>query len=148
MVINYMHGMIKNKKNLRSLVSKAGAQASVEFVLIIPLIILIILAVSHLGMLVYQKNVLEQAAREGARVVATTNSNEKALVCIRNFCSGFSQDKLDIEIIPAGSSSRKAGDMVEVVISYKTGGFPSILECFRVGDGLIRTRSNMRMECY
>jgi len=140
--------MNKNKKNLRSLAGKAGAQASVEFVLIVPFIILIILAISHLGMLVYQKNVLEQAAREGARVVATTNSNEKAIVCIRDFCSGLSQDGLDVKIIPEKSSLRKAGDMVEVVISYKAGGFPSVLKFFKAEGGLIMTKSNMRMECY
>jgi len=115
-------------------------------VLVIPFIILIILAVSHLGLLVYQKNILEQAAREGARIVATTNSNSKAVSCIKEVCSGLEQQKLDIKIVPESSSSRKVGDTIEVVISYSYG--DAMLKVFSGGNNLIKAKSNMRMECY
>ncbi len=143
-----LSGMNKNKKNLRFLAGKTNAQASLEFVLVIPFLVLIILAVSHLGMMVYQKNVLEQAAREGARVVATTNSNSRALACIREVCSGFNRDRINVKIIPENSSSREAGDMVEVVITYNAGGVSSLLGIFKGSNGLIKVKSNMRMECY
>ncbi len=141
-----MEGINKNKKKLKVLAGNSDAQASLEFVLVIPFIILIILAVSHLGLLVYQKNILEQAAREGARIVATTNSNSKAVSCIKEVCSDLEQQKLDIKIVPESSSSRKVGDTIEVVISYSYGG--SMLKVFSGGNNLIKAKSNMRMECY
>jgi len=137
-----------NKKHLISKSGNKDAQASLEFVLVIPFLILIILAVSHLGLMVYQKNVLEQAAREGSRVIVTTNSNDKALACIKEVCSGFNQDRIDIKIIPEESSLRETGDMVEVVITYDYGGIQSLMNILKVSDKSIKARSRMRMECY
>lgn len=141
-------GVNRDKKTIKALFEKSDAQASLEFILIVPFIILIILAVSHFGIMVYQKNIMEQAAREGARIISTTNSNKKALECIRKACSDFKQDCIDVKIIPEDSSLREAGDMVEVHIFYSSGGIGSILKLFTGDDNLIKVKSNMRMECY
>ncbi|MEA2016683.1 MAG: TadE family protein [Actinomycetota bacterium] len=143
-----MSGINKNKKNLISKAGKTDAQASLEFVLVIPFLILIILAVSHLGLMLYQRNVLEQAAREGSRVVVTTNSNDEALECIREVCPGFNQDRIDVRITPEESSLRKTGDMVEVVITYDAAGIPLLMNVFKVREKSIKAKSQMRMECY
>jgi hypothetical protein len=143
-----MSEMNRNKKNLRILAYRTEGQASLEFTLIIPFLILIILTVSHFGLLVYQKNILEQAAREGARVIATANSNQEAYRCIRKVCSNLDQDKLDIKITPEGRASRKVGDMIEVALLYKCTGIARLLEIFSGRDISIKVKSNMRMECY
>ncbi len=44
----------------------------------LPVLIIIVLAMSQLGYCTYLKNVLEHAASEAARVVATTNSENLA----------------------------------------------------------------------
>ncbi len=59
-----------------------GGQATLEFVLLIPLIIMVILVVSQSGQMVYRKNILQQAAREGVRVISTTNSNDMAIQAV------------------------------------------------------------------
>jgi len=138
----------KNKKIKGILISRIDGQASLEFVLIIPFLILIISAVSHLGLIIYQKNVLEQAAREGARVVATTNSNNEAIKCIREVCSSLSQDKLYIKIVPKNRTSREVGDMVEVIVTYDCGGIISLIRVFAKWDNQIKAKSSMRVECY
>ncbi len=143
-----MSGINENKKNCEISTGKSKGQASIEFVLVIPFLILIILAVSHLGLLIYQKNVLEQAAREGVRVITTTNSNQEALKCIRRVCSGLDQDKLDIKITPENGASRRVGDVVEVIVGYRSGGIAHLLEVFTGRENLIKAKSNMRMECY
>src|SRR4030042_4227240 len=120
-------------------------QASLEFILIIPLLILIILAVSHFGLVIYQKNILEQAAREGARVIATTNSNQEAYACIKEVCSGLDQNMLEIKISPESGTSRKVGDMIEVIVIYKNEGITG-LGIFSGKDSFINAKSNMRME--
>lgn len=147
-ILKIMSGINKDKKTLRILTGRSKGQASLEFTLIIPFLVLIILTVSHFGLLVYQKNILEQAAREGARVVATTNSSQEAYRCIREVCSSLDQDRLDIQITPGNSSSRRVGDMVEVTLSYKCTGIARLLEIFMGRDILIKVKSNMRMECY
>jgi len=147
LILKIMIRINKDKKELRILTGRSEGQASLEFILVIPFLVLIILTVSHFGLLVYQKNILEQAAREGARVIATTNSNQEAITCIRKVCSGLDQDKLDIEISPGNGALRKVGDMVEVIILYKCTGIARFLEIFSGRDILIKAKSNMRMEC-
>ncbi len=147
LILKVMLRINKDKKKLRILTCRSEGQASLEFILVIPFLVLIILTVSHFGLLVYQKNILEQAAREGVRVVATTNSNQEALTCIRKVCSSLDQDKLDIEISPENGASRGVGDMVEVIILYKCTGISRFLEILSGRDILIKAKSNMRMEC-
>src|SRR5665647_1565601 len=76
-------------------------QASVEFVLILPLLVIIVLAMSQLGYCTYLKNVLEHAACEAARVVATTNSENLAYAQVYDICSGLDFDNLNISISPS-----------------------------------------------
>ncbi len=146
--LKIMPGINKSKKNLNFLTGKLEGQASIEFILVIPFLILIILAVSHLGLLIYQQNILEQAAREGARIVATTNSNQEAYRCIKKVCLNLDQNKLDINITPGDRASREVGDMVEVIVSYNHGGAAFLTEIFTVRGSLIKAKSIMRMECY
>lgn len=147
-VLNTMSIKNKYKKNLKISLNGTGGQASLEFALIVPFIVLIILIVSHIGLFIYQKNILEQASREGARIAATTNSNRETFNCVRDFCSELDQDKLDISVDPEDKGSRKVGDMVTVTLSYKYSGVAKIFTVFAGKDIFIEVKSNMRMECY
>jgi len=138
----------KYKKLFKILLKRKGGQASLEFALIVPFIVLIILIVSHIGLLTYQKNILEQASREGARIIATTNSSREASSCIRDVCSGLDQNRLNVIIDPNNRNLRKVGDMVTVTLSYKYSGFTNIITKFIGKDIFIKVKSNMRMECY
>jgi uncharacterized protein (UPF0333 family) len=76
----------------------AGGQATLEFVLVIPVIIMIMLAVSQFGHMVYRNNILQQAAREGVRVISCTNSNKLAIQAVVRVC-GSEDDRIpDITI--------------------------------------------------
>ena len=140
----------------KSKIKKAGkytildrhGQATLEFTLIIPILILVILAVSQLGYVIYTKNVLEQAAREGVRIISTTNSNQKANDQVRKMCSRLDQNRLNIEITPRGSASRKVGDLVTINLTFRCGGFANLIRMLTKKDILIYVESSMRMECY
>jgi len=142
--------MYINKRKNKS--KKSGydpdGQASLEFILIIPLLILIVLAVSHFGLVIFQKNILEQASREGARVIATTNSNQEAYLCIKKVCSNLDPNRLEIIFYPESGTSRKVGDMIEVTVIYKNAGITGLEGIFSGKDSFINAKSNMRMECY
>lgn len=148
LVLNTMSIKNRYKKNFKILFGGTDGQASLEFALVVPFIVLIIIIVSHIGLFIYQKNILEQASREGARIVATTNSSHKTFNCVRDFCSGLDQDRLNISIDPEDRDSRKVGDMVTVTLSYKYSGIAKIFTVFTGKDIFIKVKSNMRMECY
>lgn len=78
------------------MVSKFGknqnGQSAVEFALILPILILLILGMIEYGWLLNAKITLTSAAREGARAaaVAVVDKEAKALIAINNSISGTS----------------------------------------------------------
>lgn len=128
-------------------VNKAGGQSTIEFIMIIPVIIILVLAASQAGYAVYRKNVLQQASREGARIISTTNDNSMAIRVIRNIC-GTEDKNTIISIDPERASDRKIGDMVTVSLMVCPGGLFSIIEKISGKKVVIGANSSMRMECY
>ncbi|MBC7334640.1 MAG: pilus assembly protein, partial [Actinobacteria bacterium] len=96
-----------------------NGQATLEFALVIPVVIMVILAVSQFGYIVYVENLIQQASREGARVISTTNSNEKAYHTIGILCSNLNKESLDTFVFPQSPSSRNVGDLVTVQLTYR-----------------------------
>ncbi len=129
-------------------IKKDNGQAALEFTLVIPILVIMILVVSQLGHVVYLKNILEQAAREGVRVISTTNSNHKACEQIKKICSALDQDRLSIKISPVAGAHRKIGDVATVGLTFRCGGFASLIRMLTGKDILINVESSMRMECY
>jgi hypothetical protein len=122
-------------------------QASVEFVLILPLLVIIVLAMSQLGYCAYLKNVLEHAASEAARVVATTNSENLAYGQVYDICSSLDTGNLDIRINPSSGTERITGDFFTVKLSYKNAGIFNFISKALKKEFLIESICVMRMEC-
>ncbi|MBM3706851.1 MAG: hypothetical protein FJW69_00705 [Actinobacteria bacterium] len=137
-------GVYRHKLNF---MSRNKGQASIEFVLVIPILIIVIIIVSQLGFLVYLQNVMEQAAREGARVLSTTNSNSLACEQIINICSNLEKEKLTVEIIPQSQDSREVGDIAVVNLKYLYSGFANFIRLIMGREILIKSDCTMRMEC-
>jgi hypothetical protein len=122
-------------------------QASVEFVLILPLLVIIVLVMSQLGYCTYLKNILEHAASEAARVVATTNSENLAYGQVYEICSGLDTSNLDMSISPSSGAERTTGDFFTVKLSYKNAGIFNFISKTLKKDLLIESVCVMRMEC-
>jgi hypothetical protein len=122
-------------------------QSSIEFILVIPLLIIIILIVSQLGYLVFLQNTLEQAAREGTRMISTTNSNNAAKKQIYMLCQALDESRIEIKINPCRSEDRTVSDMVRITIYYRYGGPADFLDSITGREFLLKSSSMMRMEC-
>ncbi len=122
-------------------------QSSIEFVMVIPVLIIVILTVSQFGILVYVQNILEQSCREGVRVISTTNSNSMAYEAIQNLCGNLDRNNMEIEINPGSRDSRKVGSMVSIHIVYKYGGISDIIKLIMGKELRLKSQSSMRMEC-
>ena len=132
-------------QKIKSIYSKKG-QSSIEFILLLPLLVIIILIVTQLGYLVYIQNTLEQAAREGTRIVSTTNSNSEAYKQVFNICQSLERNRISIEITPEGSGGRAVGEMVRVSVDYHYSGLGDFLDILAGKDFLLKSSSMMRME--
>ena len=124
-------------------------QATLEFVLLIPVIIIAILVVSQSGQMVYRKNILQQAAREGVRVLSTTNSNKMAIQTVLKVYGAKNNIIPDIKIQPGNESERKLGDIVTVSL-IETSEHSALWGIISATIGkkiLLKADSSMRMEC-
>ena len=121
-------------------------QSSIEFILLLPLLIIIILVVSQLGYLVYIQNTLEQAAREGTRIISTTNSDSAANRQVFMVCQSLDSERISIEITPSFAGERNVGEMVRITVAYRYGGPADFLNLLTGRDFMIRSSSMMRME--
>ena len=138
--------LIKLKKLKNSYYVKG--QASLEFVLVIPVLVLVIMIVSQLGYLVYYQNVLEQSAREGARIVSTTNSDNLAYQRVMKMCSNLDNSRLKVDINSSGGNLRSVGDIVTVNLTYNYSGIFKLINLVMGNDVFIKSSSSARMECY
>ena len=118
-------------------------QTTLEFAIIIPLIIIIVLAASQIGLMVYSKMVVQQASREAARILSTTNDNSLAAEAARSICGS----DFEMRIEPREASQRHIGEMVSVRISRSPGGMMDIIENITGKEILLTTLSGARMEC-
>ncbi len=137
---------LKIRKAKSGSISKTWGQSSVEFVLVFPILVIVILFISQLGYLVYLQNTLEQAAREAARVISTTNSNSAAYNRISGICESLDGDVLTFEISPAAKSERMVGDTVRVTLNYRYPGLLNFLNTFTDRYFMLESTSTMRME--
>lgn len=96
---------------LRTLKHKRG-QSLVEFALIVPLLLLIVIVIFDLGRAVYAYHVVAHAAREGARF-ATTHRTGDIVSVVRNAAVGLNLSELTVSVGPGPQP-----DTIQVEVIY------------------------------
>jgi hypothetical protein len=134
---------MNKKKEYDYLKNSIKGQAALELAMIIPMIIILVLAASQIGLLVHSKIILLQASRESVRIIATTNNNKLAQETAKRICGS----DFEMTVGPGKASQRQIGKMVNVSISRSPGGLVEILEDILGKDLTLRAESSMRMEC-
>ncbi len=127
--------------------SRERGQELVEFALVIPVVMMVMMAILEFGMLIFSYNTISNAAREGARYGSVfptdiTGIDEAA----RTLTTGLNEDLLTITI-----SRPDEGDPrpVRVVVTYDyTLATGVLLEALGVSDGVfsIQAASTMQVE--
>ncbi len=87
-----------------------GGQATVEFALLLPLVLLLLMAVVQAGLLVRDQVAVVHAAREAVRAAAVDPDPRRALFAGRRVIEGA-----DVEVVERGP----VGDPVEVKVTYR-----------------------------
>ena len=131
-------GSIDNAKSINN-----KGQSTLEFAMVVPVIFILVLAASQTGLMVYSMMQMQQASREAARILSTTNDDEMAIKAVKTICGGDAE----IVIEPGEKSSRKLGDMVTVRVFGKPGGFTAIINWLTGKRIVLDSKASMRMEC-
>jgi Flp pilus assembly protein TadG len=125
----------------RRLRSERGASA-VEFALIVPLLVLLVLGIAEFGHAFQVQGTLSAAAREGVRAMALQNDQAAAKATVQNAAGWLSPavTSSQITISPASCPATGGATNVRVTVSYRmpylTGFFGSGLQLR--GTGVMR----------
>lgn len=148
------------------LMNQKGASA-VEFALVLPILILLLFGIIEFGLVLFDKAVITNASREGARagIVFRYNVSTKAYVplttsdiqaVVSNYCSSHlitfgspsttittTVNRTDVD----GSGSITSGDLLDVTVSYPYTFLvlPSFVTSF-TGTTTLTSQTVMRME--
>ncbi|MHC1682227.1 MAG: TadE/TadG family type IV pilus assembly protein [Clostridiaceae bacterium] len=101
---------------MRILKNQKG-QSLVEFAIILPLLLLIVMAIIEFGMMLNSYITIQSASREGARTAIVGSSNIEIQNLIVNTTPNLKASQLTINITP-NESSRKSGEPLTVKLTY------------------------------
>lgn len=119
-------------------------QATVEFVLVLPVIVLLVLAVVQIGVVARERVVLAHVAREAARQVAVDPRPEVAVTAAQQ-ASGLDARRLSVTIRPNGRPEPRSGDRVTVEVDYRAPTNVPVIGRL-VGDIVLNTDVVVRVE--
>lgn len=90
-------------------------QTLVEFALILPVLLLLVIGMMDFGLIINQHMIMAEAAREGARSAALGGSNSTVTTVVRTAASQINTNQLTVTIVPADTRIR--GDSVTVRVT-------------------------------
>lgn len=94
-------------------------QALVELALSLPVLLLLAASVVTLSLLSVTRLATQNAASEGARALALTNDDLRAMETIRAALAPLRADKIEVRISPEEPDSRPRGTLVHVRVGYR-----------------------------
>lgn len=125
------------KLHIRSAVKPDGGQSTVEFALVLPVVLLLILGMLQVGVLVRDQIMVLGAAREGVREAIVTPDQAAIASAAGDAAPGLT---LDVQV----SRGSKRGDAAKVNVSAPPAKLPLV---GRIVDGItLKASARMRME--
>lgn len=129
---------------IRRHIQNNRGQSMVEFALILPILLLLVLGIIEFGRVFNQTLIVTAAAREGARSAAVGNSDTIARNTALSFIPPANQDTATVAVSP---SVRTAGQSVTVVVTNRVQIFTPLISVFFPSNPVVVTGSAvMRVE--
>lgn len=101
---------------------KHKAQALVEFAIVVPLLMLIVMGAIGLGYILVANQVVTYAAREGVRVASQINDNEQINAAVSGIISNLDKnpERTKINVVPLDidDPQRTRGNNISVEVIY------------------------------
>jgi len=128
---------------IRKMINNNRGQALVEFALVLPVLMLLIIGMMEFGLIIHQYMVVTEAAREGARSAAVGNSNTTIISVTKTAASQIDISELTVAISPA--DTRVRGNSVTVTVE-KPVAITTLLSPFFPAGFTVQGISTMRVE--
>ena len=136
------YGTIKEVVIMKILKNQKG-QALVEFALILPILLLLVMGILQFGMMLNSYLTIENASREGARVGIIGSTNAEIINAIIATSPSLDPNKLTVTITP---TNRVAGDTLTVAINYNYELIVPIISSLLNNEVTLNSQTSMRVE--
>jgi len=120
-------------------------QAMVEFALILPVLLLLVMGIAEFGMMFNSYLSVQNATREGARIGIVGASDEEMEERILTTSPSLRKDRMVITIEPE-SNSRISGDTLRVQVNYDYRMAVPFISTLFGGNINLSGESSMRIE--
>jgi Flp pilus assembly protein TadG len=127
--------MIKNEKG----------QALVEFVLVVPLLLLLIVGIVDLGRVLYSYSTLHFTAQETVRLAGFGYDDSEIRAFAKDNYTAGDSSKLNVAISP-NDANRKSGEYVTVKLEYAVNPITPFASKVFSGPVLLTADSTIRIE--
>ena len=101
-----------------ALSSREKGQAMVEFTLILPVLLMIIMGIVEFGRAYSAYLTIQNAAREGVRLGITGATDAEVATAVEQVASTLDPSALTVNVTPA-ETSRSPGELLTVTVSYR-----------------------------
>ena len=119
-------------------------QALVEFALIIPVLLLLVVGVMEFGLVINQYMIVTEAAREGARSAALGGTNATVTTVVKTAASQIDTSQLTIVISP--TTTRIRGNGVTVTVKKPVKSITQMMSPFFPAGFTVQGSATMRVE--
>jgi hypothetical protein len=119
-----------------------GGSAAVEFALLLPILLLVLLALVQVGVVARDQLVVTQASRAGAREAAVDGSLEAVTEAVHLAAAGLDADRVVIDVAWGG----ERGEPVTVSLAYEVRTASPIAGWLLPESVTLRSSSTMRRE--
>lgn len=97
---------------------KRKGQALIEFSIILPILLLIVMGIAEFGMILNSYLTIQTASREGARIGIIGADDSEIVQVVYKSTQSIDKQKINITITPS-STNRKSGDTLKVRVEYE-----------------------------
>ncbi|MCK8059964.1 MULTISPECIES: TadE/TadG family type IV pilus assembly protein [unclassified Fusibacter] len=125
--------------------SKKKGQSVVEFAILVPVLVLVLIAIIEFGLVFNAYFVLQTSARDAARQLSLGETDANTIAQIEAQAFGLDTSKLTITITPA-DTSRSSGDDVTVNVIYNHTVITPLLAAFTGQELSLEVEVVMRVE--
>jgi len=133
------------KKVRSGFVKEENGQSLVEFTLVLPLLLLLMMGIFEFGRIFYDYLIITNASREGARWAVVGKSDNEVINIVNDSCATIDLERLQIEITPA-ENERKRGEPLEISLRYEVDMIVPLWGVVLPDPFPIETHALMRME--
>ncbi len=130
---------------MNKIFSKENGQSMVEFALIMPILLLILVGIIEFGFMFSNFLTLTNASREAVRAISLGSSDASATQRAKDTSINLDPTQIVVVINPS-DSNRDPGDSVTVTITYEYDFLTPFMERIFGSDFQLETDTTMRVE--